>query len=72
MALLKLVDSELVPEDQAREDQIKELFFVVNNPLRPEHERRAAFRQASILIAQRPDYVVKKMEREQGLYGKTD
>ena len=67
MALLKLVDSELAPEDQAREDQIKELFLIVNDPLRPEHERRAAFNQASDLIAQRPEYVVKKMEAEQGL-----
>jgi len=64
---LKLVPTGLLPEDQEREDMIVELRQIVESTHRPERERQDAWQQMRQLIAERPEYVVKKMEMEQGL-----
>jgi len=63
---LRIIQGGLLPEDQERENMIQDLIKVMEDVHnRPLHERRQAFAQMSDLIAQRPAYVVRKMEREQ-------
>jgi len=64
---LKLVPTGLLPEDQEREDMIVELRQIIEDEDRPKREREDAWKQMSQLIAERPAYVVEKMEMEQGL-----
>jgi len=63
----KIVPTGLLPEDQAREDRICELCQAMEEDSRPLHERRDAWKQMQQLIAERPEYVIRKMEKEQGL-----
>jgi len=65
---LRVIHGGLLPEDQEREDMISELAVVISGTHeRPLHERRIAFDQMAELIKQRPDYVVRLLEKARNL-----
>lgn len=66
---LQLIQCGLLPEDQAREDRIARLHSIWTNELSDVRVRAQALREYSELVSQRPEYVVKKLERELGLSG---